>query len=187
MADGDIWGTGRLSSKWLAVQNRLQTDATAGIRLSQERADLTGRAVAELLRRADRQPGCEALAALIAMPDADPVTRQAWGDDFTTRWGSVDAEIAMRAATRARAELVFEGGGETEAIFWACYVRTAAEFVEARVIARAELEGAPSALTEEQVAHFARQLARGHDAKVIAPRRRVPPKPTEDVIGMVIG
>ena len=37
---------------------------------------------------------------------------------------------------------------------------------------------------EEQVAHFARQLVRG--VKVTAPRRKVPPKPTEDVIGMVI-
>lgn len=187
MADGDIWGTGRLSSKWLAVQNRLQLDAAAGNRLSDERCDLTGRAVAELLRLADRQPASEALASLVAMPDADPVERQAWADDFTAKWGSVDADVAVRAATRARAELVFDGSGEVEAVFWACYVRTAAEFVEDRVTARAELEGSPSALTEEHVAHFARQLARGHDAKVIAPRRKVPPKATEDVIGMVVG
>jgi hypothetical protein len=186
MADGDIWGTERVTSKWLAVQNRLQIDVAEGNRLSDERCDLTGRAVAELLRLADRQPACEALAGLIAMPDADPVERQAWGDDLTARWGSVDAEVAVRAATRARAELVFDGG-EVETVFWECYVRTAAEFVEARVIARAELEGSPSALTDQQVAHFARQVARGHDAKVIAPRRKVPPKAAEDVAGMVVG
>lgn len=186
MADGDIWGSGRFSSKWLAVQNRLQHDAAEGNRLSDERCDLTGRATAELLRLADRRPAFEALAGLIAMPDADPVERQAWSDALTARWGSVDAEVAVRAATRARAELVFEGG-EAEPVFWKCYARTAAEYVEERVIAGAELEGSPSGLTDEQVNHFARQLAVGPDAKVRAPRRKVPPKPAEDVAGMVVG
>jgi len=187
MADGDIWGTGRLSSKWLAVQNRLQIDAADGKLSSDERSDLTGRAVAELLRLADRRPAFEALAGLIAMPEADAVERQAWCDDLTARWGSVDAEIAVRAATRARAELVLDGERDVELAFWACYTGSATEFLEDRVFAGAELEGAATALTHEQAQHFARQLAQGPEAKVIAPRRKVPLKPTEDVVSTVVG
>jgi hypothetical protein len=151
---------------------------------SDERSDLTGRAGAALLRKADLRPAHEALEALIAMPDADAVARQAFGDDLNARWGTVDAQVAGRALTRARAELVGESDSSVELVFWACLVRSAIEYVEERVKAAAELEAAPSALTEEQVAHFARQLARG--VKVTAPRRKVPPKSAEDVIGMVI-
>ena len=187
MADGDIWGSGRLSSKWLAVQNRLQTDIADGNACSQERADLTARAGAETMRLADRRPAFEALAGLIAMPDADSVARQAWGEGITGKWGTVDADIAVRAATRARVELSLDSLRDVESVYWECYARTAIEYLEERVNALIGLEGAQSALTDDQVRHFARQLARGSDAKVIAPRRKVPPKATEDLIGMVVG
>jgi hypothetical protein len=187
MADGDIWGSGRLSSKWLAVQSQLQADVADGNAWSQERSDLTGRAGAETMRLADRRPAFEALAGLVAMPDADPVARQAWGEDLNARWGTVDAAIAVRAATRARVELTLDSERDVVDVFWECYARTAVEYLEDRVTALVGLDGAKSALADDQVRHFARQLARGHEAKIVAPRRKAPPKPTEDVMEMVVG
>lgn len=185
MSDGDIWGSGRLSSKWLAARNQREVDIAHGRGVSQELSDLTARAVADTLRHADRRPCEPAVALLVEMRNADVV---AWTDAVQRlgeESGSRDAEIACRAAIAARARLDPNADAkEVRLGYFGIYSEQVCAHLEDAINAQISCESALSAFLPEHASHFARQLAKGADAKVSAPRRKAPPKTTRDILDM---
>lgn len=185
MSDGDIWGSGRLSSKWLAARNQREVDLAHGRGVSRELSDLTARAVADTLRHADRRPCERAVELLVEMRHADVV---AWTDAvqrLDDQWGSRDAEIACRAAIAARARL--DEGANAENVrltYFETYTEHVCSHLEDAINAQISCEDAITAFRPEHVRHFAFQLAKGTDAKIVAPRRKAPPKTTREILDM---
>jgi hypothetical protein len=185
MSDGDIWGSGRLSSKWLAARSQREVDLAHGRGVSRELSDLTARAVADTLRHADRRPCETAVELLVEMRNADVV---AWIDAvqrLDNQWGSRDAEIACRAAIAARARL--DEGADAEKVrltYFETYSEQVCAHLEDAINAQISCEGATSAFLPEHARHFALQLAKGSDVKIIAPRRKAAPKTTRDILDM---
>jgi hypothetical protein len=185
MSDGDIWGSGRLTTKWLAAGSQREHDIARALGVSQELADLTARALADTLRHANRQP-CEAVVdALIRHREADTVTWHSALEQIENEWGSRDAQIACRAAIAVRSQLPPEATAEECTLaYHASYAARACDHLEEAVNARIGCEDTPSALLPEHTLHFARQLAKGAEGKIIAPRRKAPPKETNAILEM---
>jgi hypothetical protein len=187
MSDGDIWGGGRLTAKWLAVGAQREVDLARGDSMTAEFYDHTARALAETLRSADRHP-CEAVvAAIVANAGADVVTRQNSLERIEREWGSSDAQIACRAAV-ALLDRLSPSASEAEIRlgYAESYVVYACRHMEDTLNARLGCEGAPSALLPEHAFHLARQIARGPEAKVRAPNRTSPPKDTRSVLDLEV-
>ncbi|HEY8722238.1 MAG TPA: hypothetical protein VIL92_00090 [Gaiellaceae bacterium] len=185
MSDGDIWGGGRLTTKWLAVGSQREADIAHGVAVSQELADLTAHALADTFRRADRRPCEPVIEALIAHRHADLVAWQGVLEGIEREWGSTDGQIACRAAVPVRRLLVADANDEAcRLAYFESYAAHASRHMESTVNARIGREDAPSALLAEHAQRFARQLAKGPEAKIRAPNRTAQPKGTRDILEM---
>jgi hypothetical protein len=187
MTDGDIWGSGRLSRRWYAVEQQQRVELSAGGAITDERRDLTARALAEILRRIDRGP-CEEFVRELLDPAAASIEQ--WHgrcERIVNEWGSREAELAQRAAAAVRARLSHDAPPESvRASFYSEFAARVCHFMEDKVAARIGCEGAKSVLTASQADHFARQLEGGPESRIRAPRRIVAKKSTREILDFEI-
>jgi hypothetical protein len=185
VTDGDIWGKGRLTRKWYAVAAQAREDLEQGERWSAKRSDLTASALAESIRHADRQQLKEFASLFCTTRQHDLLTFEArWQSEINAASRRAEAELAYRAALVAR-ERSANSSDTSEAsqrhAFFRAFSEQGAHHLEAKIAS-----DLPSALTDRQAEHFARQLAQDPESRIVAPRRVVPKKPTTQLLAETV-